>query len=52
MLLTRSWKSQKVKKLIEMTEYKDSRNLVRSSSLSLHKERMDAIYPQTHHELA
>lgn len=30
-----------------MTEYKDSRNLVRSSNSSLHKERMDAIYPQT-----
>lgn len=30
-----------------MSEYNDSRNLARSSNLSLHKERMDAIYPQT-----
>jgi len=47
MLLTKSWKSQKLKKLTEMSEYKDSRNLVGSPNLSLHKERTDAIYPQT-----
>lgn len=47
MLLTVSWKSQKLKKVLEMRECNESWNLERSSNLSQHKDKTDAIYPQT-----
>lgn len=45
MLLTMSWKSQKLKKLPEMRKCEESQNPERSSNLSLHKNKMDAIHP-------